>query len=146
MPRYDYRCKDCSYEFEAIQSLDEDKLIECPKCQGMLIRLFGVIPIRGTSATTNRIRSDKNSQSQLSEARKYELEEMGVRSAVAMKGQTEDQAHDQLKRAGSFIKDEMQKSKERKRNDREKQQKAWRERSVKQSQKNNPKNATKINR
>jgi putative FmdB family regulatory protein len=29
MPTYDYRCKDCSHEFEAQQAFTDDALTEC---------------------------------------------------------------------------------------------------------------------
>jgi putative FmdB family regulatory protein len=41
MPTYDYLCKDCGHEFEAIQSMKEDPLTECPSCHGSVKRLVG---------------------------------------------------------------------------------------------------------
>jgi putative FmdB family regulatory protein len=32
MPRYDYACANCGYQFEATQRMTEDPLRTCPKC------------------------------------------------------------------------------------------------------------------
>ncbi len=32
MPLYDYRCENCSHEFEALQRVNQDALTECPIC------------------------------------------------------------------------------------------------------------------
>ena len=32
MPLYDYQCKSCSHEFEALQAMNEAPLEECPEC------------------------------------------------------------------------------------------------------------------
>lgn len=32
MPIYEYQCKSCGHEFEAIQKLSDDPLKECPAC------------------------------------------------------------------------------------------------------------------
>ena len=45
MPTYEYRCKDCSHEFEAVQSFSDDALTECPQCHGPLRKLFGNVGI-----------------------------------------------------------------------------------------------------
>lgn len=32
MPTYEYACKDCNHEFEAIQKMVDDPLVFCPEC------------------------------------------------------------------------------------------------------------------
>ncbi len=32
MPTYEYKCRDCSYEFEELQSMSAESLIDCPQC------------------------------------------------------------------------------------------------------------------
>ena len=41
MPTYDYKCEDCNYKFEYVQSMSSDRLTVCPKCGGHLRRLIG---------------------------------------------------------------------------------------------------------
>lgn len=42
MPTYEYRCNACSYEFEKMQMISEDRLKTCPKCnKDALERLMG---------------------------------------------------------------------------------------------------------
>lgn len=33
MPIYDYICKECDHELEALQNFNEEPLITCPKCK-----------------------------------------------------------------------------------------------------------------
>ena len=43
MPTYDYICEECGYEFEFFQSMNDEKLTDCPKedCDGKVKRLLG---------------------------------------------------------------------------------------------------------
>jgi putative FmdB family regulatory protein len=34
MPTYEYKCSDCKYEFEEVQSINDDPITVCPKCKG----------------------------------------------------------------------------------------------------------------
>ena len=45
MPTYEYRCKSCGHELEAVQSFTDDALTECPACGGPLRKVFGSIGI-----------------------------------------------------------------------------------------------------
>jgi putative FmdB family regulatory protein len=45
MPTYEYRCKACEHEFEAVQSFSDEPLSECPNCGGPLRKLFGNVGI-----------------------------------------------------------------------------------------------------
>ncbi|NOX38416.1 MAG: zinc ribbon domain-containing protein [Calditrichaeota bacterium] len=40
MPTYEYRCRDCGFEFEEFQSISDAPLNECPSCAGTLERLI----------------------------------------------------------------------------------------------------------
>ena len=40
MPTYEYRCKNCSYEFELFQRITEDPVKVCPKCGKKVERLI----------------------------------------------------------------------------------------------------------
>ena len=39
MPIYEYKCSDCSNEFETIQKFSDEPLTECPKCKGKVEKL-----------------------------------------------------------------------------------------------------------
>jgi putative FmdB family regulatory protein len=32
MPIYEYQCSECAHEFEALQKMSDDALIDCPEC------------------------------------------------------------------------------------------------------------------
>ncbi len=43
MPTYDYQCQTCDHKFEAVQSMKDPHLTECPQpgCSGPVKRLIG---------------------------------------------------------------------------------------------------------
>ena len=42
MPTYGYKCKSCSYEFEELQRITDEPLVQCPSCKKeMLVRIIG---------------------------------------------------------------------------------------------------------
>lgn len=41
MPTYEYRCTQCSHQFEQLQSIKDDPLQTCPRCGGPVKRLIG---------------------------------------------------------------------------------------------------------
>lgn len=41
MPSYTYKCKNCSHVFDTVQSISDEPLRECPKCQGEIFRQIG---------------------------------------------------------------------------------------------------------
>jgi putative FmdB family regulatory protein len=45
MPTYSYACKKCKHTFDVQQSLSEDSLTVCPKCQGELRKVFGQVGV-----------------------------------------------------------------------------------------------------
>jgi len=40
MPIYEYRCRTCSHEFEAMQRVGAGQLRKCPQCSGRLDKLI----------------------------------------------------------------------------------------------------------
>jgi putative FmdB family regulatory protein len=40
MPTYQYLCRDCDHEFEAVQSMRDDPLTVCPSCGGRLRKVY----------------------------------------------------------------------------------------------------------
>ena len=46
MPTYEYRCKNCSHQFDIIQSFADDALTVCPSCsEATLKKVFGNVGI-----------------------------------------------------------------------------------------------------
>jgi putative FmdB family regulatory protein len=46
MPTYEYRCKNCSHQFDIIQSFADDALTVCPACsEATLKKVFGNVGI-----------------------------------------------------------------------------------------------------
>ena len=40
MPTYEYRCKNCGFEFEEFQSIVAESLSICPRCEGQIFRII----------------------------------------------------------------------------------------------------------
>ncbi|MFA5880197.1 MAG: FmdB family zinc ribbon protein [Candidatus Margulisiibacteriota bacterium] len=40
MPTYEYKCLECGYLFDAVQSIHDDPLKQCPECQSEVRRLI----------------------------------------------------------------------------------------------------------
>ena len=45
MPRYDYRCTNCTHEFELVQSFSEAGSGVCPQCSGPGQRVYHAVPV-----------------------------------------------------------------------------------------------------
>jgi putative FmdB family regulatory protein len=41
MPTYEYKCENCSAQFELFQSITDEPLKQCPTCSGRVERLIG---------------------------------------------------------------------------------------------------------
>lgn len=65
MPTYQYRCKDCSNDFEIFQSFTDEALTECPTCEGALKKVYGSVGIsfKGSGFYKNDARSGSKSSS-----------------------------------------------------------------------------------
>ena len=59
MPTYEYRCRECGEQLEAVQAFTDDPLTECPTCGGPLRKLFGSVGIafKGSGFYRNDSRS-----------------------------------------------------------------------------------------
>jgi len=58
MPIYEYKCEDCSLQFEVKRSFNDKAVAPCPKCKGKTHRVFSLVPIifkaSGFYVTDNR--------------------------------------------------------------------------------------------
>jgi len=61
MPTYEYECQNCGNRFELFQSMSEEPIKKCPKCQGNVKRLIGTgsgIIYKGAGFYTTEYRSE----------------------------------------------------------------------------------------
>jgi putative FmdB family regulatory protein len=45
MPTYQYRCLNCSQQFDLKQSFNDKPVADCPSCHGVARRVFCPVPI-----------------------------------------------------------------------------------------------------
>lgn len=63
MPNYDYKCQKCAHVFETFQSMNAEKLTDCPleNCDGEVKRLLGTgagVIFKGTGFYQTDYRSE----------------------------------------------------------------------------------------
>ena len=82
MPTYEYRCKDCGDELEAVQGFHDDPLTECPACGGPLRKKFGSVGIsfKGSGFYKNDSRSSSGTKTSSTE--RVELHRLAARRAT----------------------------------------------------------------
>ena len=73
MPNYDYKCHKCDHVFEVFQSMNDDKLTDCPleDCEGPIKRLLGTgagLIFKGTGFYQTDYRSDSYKSGEKKEA------------------------------------------------------------------------------
>ncbi|RRR99228.1 FmdB family zinc ribbon protein [Glycomyces terrestris] len=68
MPVYEYRCKECGYEFDKHQSFSEARLTDCPSCEakGALRKVFGNVGVTFKGSGFYRTDSRSTDSSSLS--------------------------------------------------------------------------------
>ncbi|MEU6858590.1 FmdB family zinc ribbon protein [Glycomyces sp. NPDC046736] len=68
MPVYEYRCKECGYEFDRHQSFSEARLTDCPSCeaQNALRKVFGNVGVTFKGSGFYRTDSRSTGSSSLS--------------------------------------------------------------------------------
>lgn len=45
MPTYSYRCADCGEAFDIVQSFTDDALTVCPRCEGLLRKVYNSVGV-----------------------------------------------------------------------------------------------------
>ncbi len=69
MVRREYKCKDCKFNFEAMQSIKDETLKSCPECGGTLYQVYGednpiyFFDMPGVGAVSNRFATRGNGTS-----------------------------------------------------------------------------------
>ena len=65
MPVYEYKCKNCSYQFELKQSFNDNSIVTCPRCGSNAKRIFSPVPIifKGSGFYTTDSRQTKDETS-----------------------------------------------------------------------------------
>ncbi|THV27592.1 FmdB family zinc ribbon protein [Glycomyces paridis] len=68
MPVYEYRCKECGYEFDKHQSFSEARLTDCPSCEAVnsLRKVFGNVGVTFKGSGFYRTDSRSTGSSSLS--------------------------------------------------------------------------------
>jgi len=84
-----------------------------------------------TSKTKRKVLRDPNSQKQLQAERTHYYKEQGIEKIKSLKGKSEEETYQDIKNAGSFVKDSMQERKELKRAEKEKKWKENQEKRLK---------------
>ena len=93
MPTYDYLCEECGFRFEFFQSMNDEKLRDCPKddCDGPVKRLLGtgagiIFKGGGFYETDYRSESYKSGAKKESEASKPKESKSSDASGSGSKG------------------------------------------------------------
>ena len=64
MPTYQYKCRQCEHELEAVQSFSDAPLTECPVCGGALRKVFSTVGVvfKGSGFYRNDSRAPAKSE------------------------------------------------------------------------------------
>ena len=111
MPRYDYSCRQCDFEFELIHGFQEKPKPACPKCGSpdtfKMVSACGIV-IHSTRAKRFVLDAVKKE----SEQREALRRDYGIEKVTPTAGVTMDQVYSEIKKQGTFTRDKMQAKKE----------------------------------
>ena len=64
MPNYDYKCNKCEHEFSVFQSMKDEPIKKCQKCDGDVRKLFGAsgIIFKGSGFYVNDYKKSSDTQ------------------------------------------------------------------------------------
>ena len=80
MPTYEYVCKKCGHEFDAVQSFSDDALTTCPECSGPLQKKFGSVGVVFKGSGFYRTDSREESRAKKSGAKAESGKSEGAKS------------------------------------------------------------------
>ena len=83
MPTYEYVCKKCGHEFDAVQSFSDDALTTCPECSGPLQKKFGSVGVVFKGSGFYRTDSREESRAKKSGAKSDGAKSDGAKSEGA---------------------------------------------------------------
>jgi putative FmdB family regulatory protein len=94
VPTYQYACKECDHQFEAVQSFSDASLTDCPECSGRLRKLFGSVGVifKGSGFYRTDSRSGSNGKSGGNGAAKSNGSSNGSASASGDSGASDKSA------------------------------------------------------
>ena len=99
MPVYEYRCKECGYEFDKHQSFAEARLTDCPTCEakGSLRKVFGNVGVTFKGSGFYRTDSRSTGASSLSS----NGSQNGAKTAEKAESKTKTESKSESKPAAS---------------------------------------------
>ena len=77
MPTYEYKCESCDTITEVFQSIMDDALTECNKCNGKIVRLISRnvnIQFKGSGFYVNDVNSSDSTSKKASSSAKTSIE------------------------------------------------------------------------
>ena len=72
MPFYEYLCRDCEYQFDALQKISEDALKDCPECMAPTLTKLVSAPsfrLSGTGWYETDFKTGKDKKKNLTDSR-----------------------------------------------------------------------------
>jgi len=79
VPIYEYECRHCEYRVEIMQSIKDQPLKRCPKCEGVLMKVFHPVGVvfkgNGFYITDNRKKADGDKGVKKTEGKKEETKD-----------------------------------------------------------------------
>ena len=82
MPTYEYRCKSCGHQFDAVQSFSDDALTDCPSCgEASLKKVFGNVGI--TFKGSGFYKTDSRSAGSFGSAKDADKSDKGSSSSTS---------------------------------------------------------------
>jgi putative FmdB family regulatory protein len=105
LPTYDYKCRGCDRTFEMFHGMDDEIVVVCPHC-GNTAKKIPSLPRLGKGSTLTGLRMRDVGRADTD--RKAELrEEYGVEKVRADGGRSLSEVYNDVKSAGSYVKERM---------------------------------------